>query len=163
MLLVTVILSLLCSCQKEEEKIDNIKVDDSVHQTIYLYSFKDANMEGLERGFYENTKISPTPFGYVFSTRKLSSGDSVQVWNGIGYHWETPSYSGQAYTVGTDAVVDKVIKTYRVSIEEKTDTYKVTYYEMPANKTFSTQEEIEDLTSQKIEVVKERVTIQYET
>ena len=106
---------------------------------------------------------TPTSNGFVYSTEVLSAGDTVTVWP---YHrfGENNSSSLTAADYGTTATIEKLIAVYRIEIETKKETYKITYYKNPAflTHTVSEEKDLPTLDPQKIEVTKERVTIKYE-
>ena len=143
--LILIFTILFCSCSTD--KISSVSVDDKVYRTIYLYSFKDAQID-KEYDSDINTNIKLTTNGFVYSTQKLLPGEKITVWN---WYFE--------YCIAT---VDEVIEVYRIEIKSTSDTYKITYYSLPVKETVSEKRDIQALKMQKIEVVKERVIITYE-
>ncbi|MBE6634096.1 MAG: hypothetical protein E7620_07135 [Ruminococcaceae bacterium] len=156
------ILLVVCSCGSSKQ-IKCIKVDGVEYRPVYLYSFKDAKIDGE----YSILSIGeePTESGYVYSTEKLEKGDTVRVWENLYFKGSDNSYTtGNA---GTTAIVDKVLKTNYVKAESKNDTYILTYYNLSSrtsNKTATNRSDLEEqLEEIKAEVTKERVTIFYRT
>ena len=140
--------------------VESVKIDDINYRTIYLYSFKNAMVDD----FYstESTSKVPTQTGYVYSYEKLSSGDSIKVWNQYYFYDRTDNY-GYYGSSGTFATVDRLVYTYRVEVSETNDTFMITHYNsIPYNDTASSKNELPELTKEKIKVVKERVVITYQ-
>ena len=154
-LLLTVTI-LLNSCSTDV--IESIKVDEITYRTVYLYSFKDAQIEGVQPNYLPMDP--PTANGYVYSCEKLSPGDTIRVWTNFrfGDVGNSLTYSD----LGTNAIVVELIETYSIKLERKSDTYKITYYPSTGLGTFHEGKEITELTKHTFEVVKERVTIYYE-
>lgn len=138
--------------------IKSIEVDNTIYRNVYLYSFKDAQIDDVRPNYLPIDP--PTTNGYVYSYEKLSPGDTVRVWTNFtfGDIGTSVSYSN----FGTDAIVVELIETYSLKLERKSDTYKITYY--PASEYYTIHEgkEITKLTKHTFEVVKEKVTINYE-
>ena len=131
-------------------------IDTQKHNTVYLYSFKDAQIADEYRTIWDDT---PTQSGYVYSTKKLNSGESIQVWTHM--HWGSVQTSNEL-GVGVSAVVDELIETYSIDVDAKTDTYRIAYFEFSMVKTtFSDRELVQELKKSEVEVVKERVSIEY--
>ena len=141
--------------------VESVKIDDTYYyRTIYLYSFKNAMVDNFY-SYTDSAKV-PTQTGYVYSYEKLSSGDSIKVWN---RYYFTDSIDNYGYydSRGTYATVDRLVYTYRVEVSETNDTFMITHYNsIPYNDTASSKNELPELTKEKIEVVKERVVITYQ-
>ena len=158
--LLLVLCGLFLSCATDN-KIKSVFIDDTEYKTIYLYSFKDAQIINASR-IYANANIEPTESGFIYSTSKKAPGDSIKVWR---YVLASSSTSQTFFTdadLGVNAVVDEVIEVYRVKVERKKDTYKITYYEEPSFNTFSGENDNYQIKAHTVEVVKERVMINYE-
>jgi hypothetical protein len=153
---VVIIVSIFFVSCHNNDKIESIEVDNEEYKTIYLYSFKDAEIDN-EFMYIENCDVSPSSCGYVYSSEVLSVGDTINVWTNCFFN------SGDSSTIGTYAVVEEIVDTYNVKIEEKKDTYIITYYiiENYDRKTVSEKQELSKIEENKIEVFKERVTIKY--
>lgn len=150
----------LLSCDGNE-KIKSVEVDDTEYSTFYLYRFEEAEV-GLKYSYLNDSVQKPTSSGYIYSSQNLSSGDTIKVWGNIIFYdeYETVDYYNTS-SIGTNAIVKEKLDTYNITIEEKSDTYVITYY-THKNSTFSQKEDIIEVEKHKIEVVKERVTIEYE-
>lgn len=165
--LISILLSLfilvlsLCSCgtNRIHKKIKSITVDTLKYETIYLYSFKNAKLDNVVKDLSPET--APTQTGYILSTSKLDSGDEVKVW--------TRHYFGENYynsSKGTTAVVDKLVETYSIKINNNDETYLISLFNVNEpwqwnTHTVSEKTELEVVFRQ-IEVTKERVTIEYD-
>ena len=160
--IVLIIANLFCSCSAGNE-IKSVVVDDVEYSTIYLYSFKNAQIDNYVKTL--QTEVAPTESGFVYSSEKLSSGDAVKVWTGYYFTDKFSNSSGNFAVIGSDfgtiAVVDKVIEIYRIEIKSTDSTYRITYFTYPI-KTVSEEKDIGEIEKHKIEVTKERVTIKYE-
>ena len=145
----------LLSCS--QNNIKAIKVDEKNYYTYYLYSFKDAiitdNYTMLE------TSNPPTKTGYIYSTEKLKPGDSIKVWNNILFNGIDNYVSSTMF--GTDAIVDKIIEVYPIKVDSGKETYTITYFDIKSAKTVSDKTDLKEPSRSKIEVTKERVTIEY--
>ena len=143
------------------ERIEMVKVDDAVYENVYLYSFKDAELEGTNVShLFED--FSPTSCGYVYSNKELSAGDKIKVWEYQLDRNKDNIYSFNDF--GTDAIVDELIESYYIKVKESKDTYIITYYEFGGfNSTASNKQDLCEIEMNKIEVVKERATIKYKT
>lgn len=150
----------LCSCSSNEA-VKSIQINDAKYETIYLYSFKNAQIDGQYEEVVTNMGTQPTANGYVYSTEKLSPGDMITVWDHIKF---ANHASASRFGLGTTATVDEVIDVYRIEVETKKDTYKITYYDLvnSIHMTASERQDLCEIKTQKIEIVKEHVTIQYE-
>ena len=157
--ILSMLLVSLCSCGANPGQIVEVWVDGSkVYQTIYLYSFKDA-----EIGSYYDDKIekAPTTTGYIYSKREFKKGDRIEVSVSLSLKSESDS-SPEIVSFYSNAVVDKVVRTYKVKVTEKKDTYLIEYYEEGIGATCaSEQKDLAPVECFKIEVTKERVTIKY--
>lgn len=167
--LISILLSLfilvlsLCSCgtNRIHKKIKSITVDTYKYETIYLYSFKNAKLDlgNIVKDFSPET--APTQTGYVLSTSKLDSGDEVKVW--------TQHYFGEDYyhsSQGTTAVVDKLVETYSIKIDNKNETYLISLFNVNEPRQWNTHTVSEktelEVVFRQIEVTKDRVTIEYD-
>ena len=161
---VLIISILFCACF-DGDKISSIIIDDIEYKTIYLYSFRDAQLDKLnnEHKNLRQPEITPSVYGFVYSDEKLSPGDSIRVWDTFLFSDSSSATIG-SLDFGTTAVVDKLIEVHTVKVESKKDTYKITCYQFGDEdyKTATKKEDLTELEVQKIEVVKERVTIKYE-
>ena len=163
-ILFTTLLLLLSSCTNFGNDISSVGIDgvSKTYTTVYLYSFKNAAIDEN----YESTTSDETPTseGYIYSTEKLKSGDKIRVWKDFKFGVSSSQWLGDR-TSGTYAVVDRIVKTYRVSVEEKEDTYIITYYTVygnDGNDCASKKKNLKELTKHKIEVAKDRVIIEYD-
>ena len=75
-----VIVVLLPSCI-ENTKIKSVTADNVKYETVYLYSFENAEINEISPFMINYTK--PKPNGYIYSCNKLSPGDTIKVWNNI--------------------------------------------------------------------------------
>ena len=158
-LLVSVVLiisNFFCACSAKSE-IKSVVIDDVEYKTIYLYSFKDAQIDKYVKTL--QTEVEPTESGFVYSSEKLSPGDTVKVWNNYRFTDDISDWDLSLF--GTIAVVDKVMETYCIAIKSTDSTYRITYYTY-SGETVSEKKNIEEIEKHKIEVTKERVTIKYE-
>ena len=147
----------LLSCSQND--IKSIMVDEKNYSTYYLYSFKDANI--TDNYTMLETANPPTETGYIYSTEKLNHGDSIKVWNNILFGGSDNYISSSMF--GTDAIVDKVIEVYPIKVDIGKETYTITYFDVKSAKTVSDKSDITEPSKNKIEVTKERVTIEYYT
>ena len=147
--------------------VQSVTVDDTEYKTIYLYSFKDANITKKYNAL-NSSDSTPTSCGFIYSTEKLSVGDSITVWE--TYIFSKTNTNNNSYndssnsSVGTKAIIDKVVAIYRINVDATFDTYKITYYKFPSSFDLcvSNEDQICSLSEQNIEVVKDRVLIKYE-
>ena len=152
----------LLSCSRNNIKA--ITVDDKYYYTYYLYSFKDAKINNYQENndyFITSTSNPPTKTGYVYSSEKLESGDSIKVWNNLLFSAEDDYVSSSM--LGTDAVVDEVIDVYYIEVTSNKETYTITYFDLQSKSTVSNKSELREPSKNKIKVTKERVTIEYYT
>ena len=149
---------LLCSCTTQKAK--SVIIDDKEYRTIYLYSFKDAEIDG---GYinYLHKDAEPTDSGYAYSYRELFPGDSIRVWINF-YFGVDDSETSLISDWGTNAIVDAHIKTYQIEVKKNRSTYNIKYYTIKNE--YDTATEIEDLSPievEEIEIVHERVVVKY--
>ena len=160
--IVLIIAIFFCSCSANSE-IKSVVIDDVEYKTIYLYSFKNAQIDKYVKTL--QTEVEPTESGFVYSSGKLSPGDTVKVWSNSFFNEDISNSSGNFAVTdsdfGTIAVVDKVMETYCVEIKSTNSTYRITYYTY-SGETVSEKKNIEEIEKHNIEVTKERVTIKYE-
>ncbi len=154
----------LSSCSTE--KVESVTIDNVEYKTLYLYSFKDAEISG----YSGLMPVYPTVDGYVYSTEKLSPGDIIRVWSTFLFY-EKPLSTADIITdiitedrFGTNAVVDKLLETYRVKVEPNGDTYLITCYTVEdySCSTAHNREDLSAIEKQKIEIVKDRAVIKYD-
>ena len=143
------------SCGKND--IKSIKVDETSYNTYYLYSFKDAII--TDNYTFLVASNPPTETGFIYSAEKLKPGDSIKVWNNILFD-PSDNYVSSSM-VGTNAVVDKIIEVYPIKVNNEKETYIITYFDIKSTKTVSDKSDLNEPTKNKIEVAKERVTIEY--
>ena len=154
LVLVFTLLNLL-SCSRNNIKA--VTVDEVEYRTYYLYSFKDADIT-------DDYSIladwgTPTKTGYVYSNEKLKPGDNIRVWNNLLFKVAGNTISSDMF--GTVAIVDKIIEVYSIKIDNNKETYIITYFDINYNKTVSNKADLEEPVKSKIEVTKERATIEY--
>ena len=98
--ILSMLLVSLCSCGANLGQIVEVCVDNiTTYPTIYLYSFKDAQIDDL---YTINIPRMPTATGYIYSKKELKEGDTVNVWSNIRFKDESTPLG---YRNGTDAVV----------------------------------------------------------
>ena len=160
--IVFMILSLLCSCS-ENRKIKSVKIDDITYETIYLYSFTNAQIDGFHP-MLQNDKTLISTNGYVFLTEKYEKGDVVEVWENLFFDDNITTSTSVSYHRGTTAVIDELLESYQIEIENKQNTFIITCYLQNSRNTYSIYEyeDIEKPQKVTMEVVKERVMIYYE-
>jgi hypothetical protein len=158
-------LLILCACSPTE-KVKSVHVDSSEYLTIYVYSFKDATIDSK---FESSSSIAtPTSKGYIYSTEKLAIGDTIKVWNNFKFGEKNPSSWTDTREYGANAIVDKIVNTYRITVKSGTDSYVITYFKPESsyynlsNSSVSNIEDLEKIVEHKIEVSKERVIIEYD-
>ena len=141
----------LLSCS--QKGIKSITVDNKIYNTYYLYSFKDA----LISDDYSMIDAGnpPTETGYIYSTEKLNPGDSIKVWTNILFR------KANEYELGTIAIVDSIIEVYPIKLDRGKESYTITYFDIKSAKTVSDKTDLKEPSRSKIEVTKERVTIEY--
>jgi hypothetical protein len=81
------------------------------------------------------------------------------VWNNI-FFYGIDNYASSTM-VGTDAIVDKIIEVYPIKVDSGKETYTITYFDIKFAKTVSDKTDLKEPSRSKIEVTKERVTIEY--
>lgn len=158
--LITILLiasSFFCSCTINR-KIASVQIDDTVYSSMYLYSFDNADISSYT--LFPPHDVAPTPSGYTYSTEKLSSGDTIKVWGNIRFRTESENYLSSG-DFGTTATVNKLIETYQIKVKEKKDTYVITYFDISNRTSSINPEHINKVEKVTIEVVKERVIINY--
>lgn len=155
MLAVLTFTSFFCSCSAEKT-IEEICIGDKKYETIYLYSFEDANINDTYY-FVDNSDIIPTTSGYAYFSQKLSSGDPVQVWTNCYFQ------SGDSWAFGTKAVVEQLIDIYPIKVKEQQDCYVITYYEVEdvEHSVASDKQNLSKITKNEIKCAKELVIIRY--
>ena len=160
-LLFSSVLFMLCSCGNYGNNISSVSIDNisKTYKTVYLYSFKDASIDDYYQD--DSSDMPPTATGYVYSTEKLKVGDKIEVWSNLWFG-NLNSYPYGNSRRGTNAVVSRIVATYRVTVEEKEDTYIITYYTISESSSASKRKDLKELTKHKIEVTKERVIINYD-
>ena len=161
--LVCVTLTACCSCSNSE-KISYVEFEDQKFETIYLYSFENAE---ITQDFQALTKTEEIPeaSGYTYSTKKLSVGDTIRVWE--CFYFKSGQGENEGFGIngaGVNATVSGLLKTYYVTVKEKNDTFMIVYYEVEdsARKIVAEKSNISEITEQKIEVSKDRIIIKYE-
>lgn len=163
-------LLLFCACSNNyfsitRNNIESIKVDNAEYETVYLYAFRDADLDGEFYCDILNHNIHHDSYGYTYSSEKLFPGDVINVWNSCfkrsSKNGNSVTYSSVSY--GATAIVDKLIDTYRIEVKETADTFIITYYEAPRFNTATNREDLEEIKKNTIEVVKSRATIIYES
>ena len=156
---ILLIIMIFCSCSVNGN-IASIKIDDVEYKNVYLYSFKDAQINEFSSTI---ANIIPTESGYIYSTEKLSPGDSIKVWE-YAYFGDNDLPFMTSSDMGTTAVVDKIIEVYPIQIKKVGSNYKITYYEWSTSifNTVSNKQDLREITEQKIEIDKQRVIIKYE-
>lgn len=156
-------LLILCSCSFGG-KVQSVQVDSTEYLTIYVYSFKDAE---IDPNFESSTSsATPTYTGYVYSTEKLSVGDDIKVWNNFKFGEKGASSWTDTRKTGANATVDKIVKTYRVTVKSSNDSYVITYYKLKSSSYYDSSvsniEDLVEIVKHKIKVSKERVIIKYD-
>lgn len=156
---------LLCSCDSDDVSSVRIADSASIYETIYLYSFKDAQ---IDEHFESTTSTEiPSSTGYVYSTEKLEVGDTIKVWQDFKFGESPTSSWTDDRTRGTDAIVDKIVDTFKIHIEEKSGTFVITYYSIEgafyfSGTTVTNRDNLKEVEKHKIEISKERVIIEYD-
>lgn len=153
---VLLIIMIFCSCAINGN-IASIKIDDAEYKNIYLYSFKDAQINDFSSTI---ANIVPTESGYIYSTEKLLPGDSIKVWEHAFFGDNDLSYVTSS-NIGTTAVVDEIIEVYPIQIKKAGSNYRITYYQVVFN-TVSEKQDLGEVIENKIEIDKSRVIIKYE-
>ena len=130
-------------------------------ETIYLYAFKDAEIDSK----YESTTSEevPSKTGYIYSKEELKVGDTITVWGDFKFGEKSSSWSDDRKN-GTTAIVDKIVEVYKVNVKSNKDTYIITYYSTDETLSYtsvSNRENLVELQKNKIEVIKEKVVIKH--
>ena len=136
-------LASLCACGSKE-KIEMIEVDGTQYETVYLYSFKDAEIPSEYSDKYTTT-------GFVYSNDKLNKGDTIFVWAGGIFEYL------DIYRYGASAVVDEVVEVYHPKVKDNGDTFIITRF----NYSTKTSSDLPEVKEYRFEVVKDRVIIHY--
>ena len=142
--------------------VKSVKVDGLTYKTIYLCSFKNAKITE-NYSTLSNDKEKPTKNGFAYVTEEVTPGDVIRVWKGYYFKDDNSSSFLTSGDNGVDATVDKIIKTYKVKVSSNLNSYTISYYEVNTYNSVSKRETLEEPTEHKIEVTKERVTIEYYT
>ena len=148
----------LCAASCGGKDIKSVTIDDKIYYSGCLGSFKDADISAECVAMGTSTQI-PTEEGFAYVEHR--DGDSVRVWRDFFFK-TTNKLNLTSEDLGTNATLDKVIKDYSIKVEEKKDTYIITYYTFSTETFFEKSEALDNPPEkQVIEVVKERVSISY--
>ena len=140
--------------------IDYVEVDNWDIKTLYLYSFKEADVDNAID--VPSDGEMPTSNGYIYSNTRLEPGDSITVWQQFKF-----GESSIKYQNGTTAVVKSVVDKFKVKASVKGDTYVITYYTLEDNLSVTKssvceKNSIHEAVKNKIQVTKDRVMIVYD-
>lgn len=163
-LLISLLILMLSSCDIISGDISSVRIDDSLLSchTVYLYAFKNAKINSNYES--ETSTETPTSSGFIYSREKLKVGDSIKVWQDFKFGKKTSSWPDNRQS-GTEAVVAKIVDKYEVKVKNKGDTYIITYYtvdELISHTTVTNRENLAKIEKHKIEVVKDKVIIEYD-
>ena len=163
-LLISLLILMLSSCDIISGDISSVRIDDSLLSchTVYLYAFKNAKIDSNYES--ETSTETPTSSGFIYSREKLKVGDSIEVWKDFKFGTKTSSWQDDRQS-GTEAVVAKIVDKYEVKVKNKGDTYIITYYTIDTSYSYTSVTERKNLVEvekNKIEVVKDRVIIVYD-
>ena len=156
LLIIASMLSILCSCSiLTRDNISSVRVEGGgYYQTVYLYSFKEDQKTDYEKFVSHASGSTVITSGYIYSTEKLKAGDKI---------YTGKYFNSQSFDYGyTYAIVDKVVKTYRVKVQDNGDTYIITYYTANSYSAVTSKKDLTEVDKHKIEIVKEKVLIEYD-
>ena len=80
--LILILAAMLVSCGTPV--IRSVKVDDiGTYQTVYLYSFKEADVDGYR---YKDSEGELSKTGFIYTTSKYNSGDKIRVYSELQFY-----------------------------------------------------------------------------
>lgn len=169
LIIVASLILTLVSCGSSSSNVSCVYIEGSsllstsICYTIYLYSFKNAEINAK----YESTSSTekPSSSGYIYSTEKLNVGDAIKVWNEFKFGEKTSSWTDDRQ-YGVNAIVDKIVAAYKITVKATSDTYIITYYSVEgsiSNTSVSKKENLKEIQMKKMEVSKDRAIIEYYT
>lgn len=165
LVLIALSLSLATSCNLGSRKAKSVLTKSILYSSraLYLYEFEDAVIDGEYKPADEN-EITPTKSGFVFSTEELEKGEEITVWKNVIFESSSEfDWSGDPKTKSsTEATVKKCVKMYPILVEDKGQTFLITYYDS-LSETYSTKEAALKKEPEKhtIEIGKANVFIEY--
>ena len=152
----------LCSCGGVNGTIKQIIMEigssNTTAQRVYVYSFEDADVSNFRE--VSGNDIIPTSEGYIYTTIEYEKGDDITVWS--SYYFGNDSYNG---SIGTKAVVKKLVDSFDIKVVSKGDMYKVTFYDFGSynnGKTVSERDDDRFVKKNQVMLSKEHVIIIFE-
>ena len=156
---------LFASCGNTKE-IKTIVINGVEYNSLYIYSFEDAEIIDDYSILYKTEVDKPDSNGYVCSSERLNIGDDIVVWE--QFFFDYPCYDNKNSLSSSDikhctAKVSGLENEYLIDLKEKGDRYTITCYRIIGNKCDTELERIESKSLEKIvvDVPKDDVVIEY--
>ena len=154
LLVLALSLALLTSCSTVSYKdVKRVLIEDVSCESFYLYAFESADVTNCQQ--YGN--VYPIDRGFVYSTEKLSVGDTVDVWGdcSFAYYDQYGYYNTKTGTTGT---VSEIVEEYEIVLLRSSSSYTVTFFGLEsgtpgAGTTAIERESLTETTKYKVEVV----------
>ena len=123
-LLVAIFIMSGCSNQKE---IKSIIINGEKYQSIYLYSFKNADISDKYSVITETPVEFPSHNGYVLT--EGIRNNTVEVWEQYFFKREPEKSTFTTADLVTESEIEDLLEEFPISVKKNKYTYIITYYD----------------------------------